>query len=279
MSQTIHPTALVAEGAQLGKNVSIGAYSIIGPHVVLHDDVTVQSHVVIEGHTSVGAGTTISPYAVLGMPPQSFRYNGEPSTLEIGEKCTIREHATLHRGTEAGGMKTTVGNNCFLMVGSHVGHDCRVGNFVNMANNATLGGHVTVGDYAVIGGLAAIHQFTRIGAYAMIAGTAGVSEDVIPFGAVMAMKGQLGGMNIIGMQRRGFERQEIHDLRNAYKLLMKNQVAPYEERLQKIRTLYGHCRTVQELLAFIDENPKRPLCLPVKEWEFDLPEADSTRAA
>lgn len=279
MSPEIHPTALIADGAKLGKNVVIGAYSLIGPNVVLEDDVVVGPHVIIEGHTSVGSGTEIFPYAVLGTAPQSVRYKGEPSTLEIGEKCVIREQATLHRGTEAGGMKTTVGKGCFLMVGSHIGHDSHVGNFVSMANHATLGGHVTVGDYAVIGGLAAIHQFTRIGAYAMIAGTAGVSEDVIPFGAVMAMKGQLGGMNIIGMQRRGFERQDIHDLRNAYKLLMKNQADPYEERLQKIRTLYGHCRTVQELLAFIDENPKRPLCLPIKEWEFDLPEADTSRAA
>ena len=178
---------------------------------------------VIEGRTTIGAGSEIFPYAVLGLAPQSMRYKGEPSIIKVGEKCIIREHVTIHPGTEAGEMKTTVGNGCYIMVGAHIGHDCTVGNFVTMANNATLGGHVTVGDYAIIGGLAAIHQFTRIGAYAMIAGTAGVSEDVMPFGAVMAMKAKLGGINIIGMKRRGFERQDIHDLRNAYKLLVKGQ--------------------------------------------------------
>lgn len=276
MSIQIHPTAIVAEGAKLSDGVQIGAYSLISPHVILKENVKIHPHVVIEGHTIIGAGSEVFPYAVLGLAPQNIHYKGEPATLEIGEKCVIREHATLHLGTEKGGMKTTLGNNCYIMVGAHIGHDCHVGNFVTMANNATLGGHVTVGDYANIGGLAAIHQFVRIGAYAMISGTAGVNEDVMPFGTVMAMRAKLGGLNIIGMKRRGFVRQDIHDLRNAYKLLAKDQSGTLEERLEKIRTLYGNCRTVQGLLAFIEQDPKRPLCLPAEDWEFELDESDES---
>ncbi len=279
MSIHIHPTAIVADGAKLAKGVSVGAYSLIGPHVTLKENVQIHSHVVIEGHTIIGAKTEVFPFAVLGMPPQSAHYKQEPSLIEIGESCMIREHVTIHPGTAKGGMKTTVGNNCYIMVGVHIGHDCRVGHFVTMANNATLGGHVTVGDYATIGGLAAIHQFVRIGSYAMISGTAGVNEDVIPFGTVMAMRGKLGGLNIIGMKRRGFERQDIHDLRNAYNLLAKDQVGTFGERVNKIRALYGNCRTIRELLTFIAEGPERPLCLPSERWEFEVDQVEENRRA
>lgn len=273
MSSQIHPTALIAEGAQLSQGVSVGAYAVIGPNVILKNNVKIHSHVVIEGHTTVGAYSEIFPFAVLGLPPQSNHYKGEPTSLDIGENCLIREHATIHRGTVKGGMKTTVGNNCHIMIGSHIGHDCHIGNFVTMANNATLGGHVTVGNYANIGGLAAIHQFVRIGAYAMISGTAGVNEDVIPFGTVMATKARLGGLNLIGMKRHGFSREDIHGLRNAYKLLAKDQTGTLEERLNKVRAFYGQCKAVMDLLNFIDEDPKRPLCLPTEGWKF---EADPT---
>lgn len=279
MSIHIHPTAIIAEGAQLADGVSIGAYSLIGPHVVLKENVIIHSHVVIEGRTTLGANTVVFPYAVLGLAPQSAHYKGEPSTLEIGENCIIREQVTIHVGTENGRMKTVIGNGCYIMIGAHIGHDCHIGNFVRITNNAALGGHVTVGDYANIGGLAAIHQFTRIGAYAMIAGTAGVNEDVMPFGTVMTIKSKLGGLNIIGMKRRGFERQDIHDLRSAYKLLSKGQSGTLEERLGKIRSLYGHCQTVKELLAFIEEDPKRPLCLPSEDWEFEQQAIEGTPRA
>src|SRR3990167_5458133 len=252
MSNQIHPTALIAEGAQLAHGVCIGAYSVIGSDVVLKNNVKVHSHVVIEGHTTIGAHTEVFPFAVLGLAPQSIHYQGEPTSLDIGENCTIREHATIHRGTVKGGMKTAVGNNCYIMIGAHIGHDCHIGNFVTMANNATLGGHVTVGDYTNIGGLAAVHQFVRIGAYAMISGTAGVNEDVMPFGTVMAMRAKLGGLNLIGMKRHGFVREDIHGLRNAYKLLSKDQEGNFEERLNKVRTFYGTGKAVMDLLSFIE---------------------------
>lgn len=275
----IHPTAIVAKEAQLSEGVSIGAYSIIGPHAILKENVKIHPHVIIEGHTTIGASTEIFPFVCLGFAPQNVHFKGEPSSIEIGEKCVIREHVTIHPGTEKGGMKTILGNNCYIMVSCHIAHDCHIGNFVVMANNATLGGHVSVGDYANIGGLAAVHQFVRIGPYAMISGTAGVSEDVMPFGTVAAMRGRLGGLNIIGMKRRGFERQDIHDVRNAYKLLAKDQTGTFEDRLHKLRALYGASPKVQELIAFIEEDPKRPLCLPAENWEFELDEADEARRA
>lgn len=270
MSIQIHPTAIVAEGAKLSSGVSIGAYSLIGPNVTLKENVNIHSHVVIEGQTTIGAKTEIFPFAALGLPPQSAHPNQSSATLEIGEGCTIREHVTMHVGTDKGGLKTSVGHHCYFMIGVHIGHDCHIGNYVTMANNATLGGHVIVGDYANIGGLAAIHQFVRIGAYAMISGTAGVSKDVIPFGTIAAVRGRLAGLNIIGMKRRGFERQEIHSLRNAYKLLAQNQDGTLGERLQQIRTTHGDCGKVQELLTFIEKDPERPLCLPAEDWEFEF---------
>jgi UDP-N-acetylglucosamine acyltransferase len=269
MSIQIHPTAIVATGAKILEGVSIGAYSVIGSDVVLKENVKIHSHVVIEGQTTIGAKTEVFPFAALGLAPQNTHLNKELSCLEIGESCIIREHVTMHIGTDSGGRKTTVGNHCYIMIGVHIGHDCHIGNYVTMANNATLGGHVTVGDYVFIGGLAAIHQRVRIGAYAMISGTAGVSDDVIPFGTIVAIRGKLGGLNIIGMKRRGFEREDIHALRNAYKLLVKNQAGTLGERLKQIHLTYGDSKTVQELLDFIEQDPDRPLCLPNESWVFE----------
>lgn len=262
MSIQIHPTAIVAKEAKLSKGVSVGPYTVIGPHVTLKENAKVHSHVVIEGHTTIGAGTEIFPFAVLGGVPQSAHYKGEDSSLEIGEKCLIREHVTIHRGTAHGHMKTTVGNECFIMVGAHIGHDCIVGNHVLMANLATLGGHVTVGDYVNIGGLAAVHQFVRIGSYAMISGKAAVNEDVIPFGMVVGLRAKLESLNIIGMKRCGFEREEIHALRNAFKLLSRKHEGTLESKLGQIQETLGKAQTVRELLRFIKESPERPLSLP-----------------
>lgn len=273
MSNQIHPTAIVDKKAKLSDGVSIGPYCLIGPDVVLKDNVKLHSHVVVEGHTTIGAGTEVFPFVTLGLAPQSIHYKGEDSTLEIGEKCILREHVTIHRGTANGRMKTIVGNNCYIMIGSHIGHDCILGNNVIMANNATLGGEVTVGDFVNIGGLAAIHQFVRIGAYAMISGTAGVNEDVIPFGMIMAKRSALEGLNLIGMKRRGFERAEIHALRHAFKLLSRRYPGTLESKIAQIRETLGEAQTVKELLTFISEDPERRLSLPDEEWESEASEA------
>ena len=182
VSTEIHPTAVVDPGASIGEDVRIGPYSLIGSDVVLGDNCEIHGHVVIDGRTRIGSGTKIFPFASIGLPPQDLKYNGEPSELEIGANNVIREHVTMNPGTEGGGMLTKIGDRCLFMVGTHVGHDCQLGDSVIMANNATLAGHVQVMDYAVFGGLSAVHQFVRIGRYAMVGGMTGVERDVIPFG-------------------------------------------------------------------------------------------------
>jgi UDP-N-acetylglucosamine acyltransferase len=259
---SIHPTAIVAEGATLRTGVSIGPYCVIGPNVSLGDDVELVSHVSIGGHTSVGSGTKIYPFTSLGHPPQDLKYKGEPSRLEIGEYCVIREHVTMNPGTEGGGMLTKVGDRCLFMVGTHVAHDCRVGNQVILANNATLAGHVQVGDHVVIGGLAAVHQFVRIGQHAMIGGLSGVEHDVIPYGTVMGERASLAGLNLVGLKRRNFSREAIHALRGAYKLLFEESDSVLEKRVSKAREAYAAQPEVQEVLEFIHAAGNRSLCVP-----------------
>ena len=215
----IHPTAVVDGGARIGANVTVGPYSIVGTGVELAEGVTVMSHVVVNGRTSIGANTKVYPFASVGLAPQDLKYKGEPSRLEIGCNNIIREHVTMHGGTEGGGMVTRVGNNGLFMVACHVAHDCRIGDHVVMVNNATLGGHVMVGDWAILGGLAAVHQYVRIGRHAMVGGLSGVENDVIPYGSVTGNRARLQGLNIIGLKRRGISRDDIHTLRNAYRLL------------------------------------------------------------
>ncbi len=256
----IHPTAIVEPGAQLGSRVKIGPYSCVGAHVTLGDDVELFSHVVITGRTTLGANTTVYPFASLGHAPQDLKYQGEPSTLEIGSHNKIREYVTMQPGTASGNMKTVVGNHGLFMAGSHVAHDCVIGNHVIMANNATLGGHVTVGDYVVIGGLAAVHQFVRIGSYAMIGGTAGVAEDVIPYGSVETKRAYLGGLNLVGLKRRNVPKDEIHGLREAFRVLFVEESGAMSERLKTLSSDLKALAAVQELIHFIEAEASRPLC-------------------
>jgi UDP-N-acetylglucosamine acyltransferase len=257
----VHPTALIEAGAQLGARVRIGAYCVIGPNVVLGDDVELLSHVVVAGHTTIGEKTRVFPFASLGHPPQDLKYKGEPTRLVIGSNNVIREHVTMNPGTAGGGALTQVGSNGLFMVATHVAHDCKVGDHVVMANNATLGGHVHVGDYAVLGGLCAVHQFVRIGRYAMIGGMSGVESDVIPFGSVMGDRARLSGLNIIGLKRRGFSREDIHNLRTAYRLLFA-QEGTMAERLEDVGQLYRESRPVMDLVDFIREDSARAICQP-----------------
>ena len=257
----IHSTAIVEQGAEIGSGVTVGPFCHVGPHVKLGDGVTLISHVVVAGRTTIGAGTQIYPFAAVGLQPQALRFQGEPSELLIGKNCMIREHATLHPGTAFGRMKTEVGDNCLLMVGTHVAHDCFVGNNVVMANNATLGGHVQVGDYVTFGGLAAVHQHCRIGKHAMIGGLSGVENDVIPFGSVMGDRARLSGLNVIGLKRRGFNRDEIHLLRNAYRLLFA-QEGTLAERLSDVSELFNSNQTVMDIIDFIRADSERSICQP-----------------
>ena len=254
----IHPTAIVAPEATLADDVAIGPYSVVGENVVLAAGVRLLSHVVIDGHTTIGEGTVIYPF---GNPPQDLKYSGEPSVLEIGARNVIREHVTMNPGTEGGGMITRVGDECLFMVASHVAHDCQIGDHVIMANNAALGGHVSVGEWAILGGLSAIHQYVRIGRHSIVGGMSGVEHDVIPYGSVMGDRARLAGLNLIGLKRRGFGRDTIHDMRRAFRLLFA-QEGTMTERLADVSDLFNAIEPVMDIVDFIQMESTRPICQP-----------------
>ncbi len=261
---SIHETAVVDAAAKIGADVSIGPYCVVGPDVTLGDRVVLKSHVVVDGITEIGEGTKIFPFASIGTAPQDLKFKGEKSRLVIGRNNVIREHATMNPGTEGGGMETRVGDNGLFMIGTHVAHDCIVGNHVIMANNATLAGHVSVGDFAVIGGLAAVHQFVRIGEHCMIGGLSGVEHDVIPFGSVMGERASLAGLNLVGLKRRGFDRETIHGIRAAYRGLFEGE-GTLEERLAKVLEEFAENIVVQQVADFIRKESKRGLVVPKSE--------------
>jgi len=257
----IHGSAIVAPGAELGQNVKVGPYCIVGENVSLGDGVELVSHVVVEGHTSIGEGTRIYPFASIGHPPQDLKFQGEVSRLEIGANNIIREHATMNPGTEGGGLLTKVGSNCLFMIATHVAHDCVIGDHVVMANNATLGGHVVVDDWAILGGLSAVHQFVRVGRHAIVGGVTGVRHDVIPYGSVTGDLAHLAGLNLIGLKRRGFDRETIHDLRKAFRLLFADE-GTMAERLVDVTELFGKNEPVMDIVDFIQSDSSRSICQP-----------------
>jgi UDP-N-acetylglucosamine acyltransferase len=257
----IHATAVVAPGASLADDVVVGPYCVIGEHVVLGAGVSLTSHVVVDGRTTIGAGTRIFPFASVGHETQDLKYKGEPSSLEIGRNNTIREHVTINPGTAGGGMVTRVGNNCLLMVGAHIAHDCQVGDHVILVNNATIGGHVVIEDYAILGGLSAVHQFVRIGRHAMIGGMSGVERDVIPYGQVMGERARLTGINIVGIQRRGFSREDIQGLRSAYQFLF-HAGGTLSDRVNETADRFAGIAPVEEIIAFIRADSNRAICQP-----------------
>lgn len=262
MSQKIHPTAIVGAKAQIGENVEIGPFCVIGDDVKIGEGTLLKSHVVVEGDTTIGKNNVIFPFAVIGVAPQDLKFKGEKSRVVIGDNNKIREHVTIHLGTQDGAMVTTVGSNCLLMVGVHIAHDCVVGNNVILANNATLAGHVEVGDHVVIGGLSAVHQFARIGAGAMIGGMSGVENDVIPNGLVMGERASLAGLNLVGLKRRGISREEIHSLRNFFKQLFdeENQ-GEFSARVAKVSQNFDS-QVVQEVVNFVKSETSRSFCQP-----------------
>jgi UDP-N-acetylglucosamine acyltransferase len=261
MTANIHPTAVIEQGAELGADVSIGAYCVIGPHVRLGDCVTLKSHVVVDGYTTIGDDTTVWPFASLGHQPQDLKFKGEKSELVIGKKNMIREHVTMNPGTEGGTMKTVVGDNCLFMMSSHVAHDCIVGNNVILANNATLAGHVEVGDFSIIGGLSAVHQFVRIGPFAMIGGMSGVEYDVIPFGLVKGERAHLAGLNYVGLERRGFTKDQVQVLMKAFRQLFESG-GTLAERTDKVANDYAAEQAVMRMIDFIRAREGRSLLQP-----------------
>ncbi|MEO1206218.1 MAG: acyl-ACP--UDP-N-acetylglucosamine O-acyltransferase [Pseudomonadota bacterium] len=257
----IHATAVVEAGAELGVNVTVGPYCLVGPEVKLGDGVELISHAVVAGKTTIGARTKIFPFASIGHQPQDLKFHGEPSTLEVGEDCMIREGVTMNPGTEGGGSKTVVGAKCAFLANSHVGHDCIVGDSVIFSNNVMLAGHCTIGDYVIIGGGAAVIQFARVGPHAFVGGMSGLENDLIPYGMALGNRAYLSGLNIVGLQRRGFSRTDIHDLRRAYRLLFAAE-GTLQERMADVAEGFQNHPIVVEILDFIKEGGKRSLCTP-----------------
>jgi UDP-N-acetylglucosamine acyltransferase len=261
---TIDPTARVEDGAVIGEGTTIGPYCVIGRDVVIGTNCKLIAHVHVMGHTIVGAGCTIYPFASLGGAPQDLSYRGEPTRLEVGGDCTIREGVTMNVGTVKGGGLTRVGDRGFYMNNSHVGHDCIVGNDVIFATSATLGGHCEIGDSVYIGGLSAVHQFTRIGPQTMIGGVCGVRGDVIPYGLANGQYARLEGLNIIGMKRRKFTRERLAVVRSFYQKLFESP-GIFSERLAAVQSLANADPAIAEILKFIDAGQHRALCLPSGE--------------
>ena len=257
----IHPTACVAPGTTLGEGVKIGPFCVVDAQVTLGAGTVLHSHVVVTGRTRVGARNQIFPFASIGHQPQDLKFGGEESELIIGEDNVIREYVTMNPGTKGGGMVTRVGDKCLFMMGAHVAHDCQIGHGVIMANNATFGGHVKVGDHAVIGGLSAVHQFVRIGPYAMIGGMSGVENDIIPYALVMGNRARLSGLNIVGLRRSGFAREDVQMLKQVYDALFADQLT-MAERLDKIETDFAVNGLVGEVLSFVRAESSRSLCQP-----------------
>lgn len=219
----IHKTAIIDSNAKISKNVTIGPYSVIGPNVEIGEGTIVQSHVNITGNTSIGKNNQIYPFASIGNDPQDLKFKGEKTLLEIGDNNKIREYVTINPGTEGGGSKTKIGNNCLFMVSSHIAHDCVVGDNVILANNVPLGGHAHVDENAIIGGNSAVQQFTRVGKFAMIGGMCGVVRDVIPYGIAHGNRSILQGLNLIGLRRKNISNKEILSLSEAYKIINEFQ--------------------------------------------------------
>ena len=261
----IDATARVAEGATIVEDVEIGPFCIVGPRVELGPGVRLVSHVSVTGRTSIGARTIVYPFASLGTPPQSVHYRGGDTRLVIGADCQIREGCTANIGTEDGGGVTRIGDGCIMMVGSHVGHDCEVGNHVTLANNAVLAGHVSVGDHVVFGGQAAVRQFVRIGAGVMIAGLTGIRADVIPWSLVEGRIGHLAGINVVGLRRRGFAKADILRLRAVYRELFFGEGA-FRSRVGTVAARKDGS-PVAEVIEFLAASGDRPLTMGVRRAE------------
>ena len=259
----IHKSSVIDKEAKIGKDVKIGPFCFVGAKVELADRVELISNVHIEGNTKIGKETKIFPFASIGTFPQDLKYKGEENCLVIGENNNIREYVTINPGTEGGGGKTIIGNNCLFMISSHVAHDCKIGNNVVIANNVPLGGHVTIEDSVVIGGNSAVQQFTRIGRLAMIGGMTGVLKDVIPFGLSFGNRNYLRGINLIGLKRKKYDNKKIMELDAAFKKIFSSK--NLHENLNRINGEYKGNDLVAEVINFISKDKKRPICTPLSD--------------
>jgi len=264
----IHPTALIEDGARLGAGVEVGPFCHVGPRVTLEEGVRLLSHVVVKGITRIGARTVAHPGAVLGGEGQ-IRGNDFEGRLEIGEDCVLRELVTMNCGSRKDKGITTVGHRGYFMAGSHVGHDCMVGDDVTFANSVALGGHVQIGDGVIFGGLSAVQQFCRVGKGAMIGGLTGVNRDVIPYAMAFGDHAELAGLNLIGLKRRGLSRDTINALRRAFRTIFYGGGGDIKSRATEIRALFHEIEEVAEMVDFILAPAKQKLCTARRRMSGD----------
>jgi UDP-N-acetylglucosamine acyltransferase len=251
----IHPSAIVNEGAIIGSGAYIGAFCYVGSQVEIGIGTVLKSHVVVNGITKIGRDNQIYQFASIGEVNQDLKYAGEPTRVEVGDRNRIRESITIHRGTAQGTGLTKVGNDNLLMVNVHIAHDCVVGNACVLANNATLAGHVEVDDYAIIGGMTAIHQFCIIGAHVMVGGCSGVAQDVPPFVIAQGNHATPCGVNAIGLKRRGFDKNQMQTIRNAYKILYRREKT-LDQAKAEIKAMAKEQPVVQQLLDFFTRSTR-----------------------
>ena len=256
----IHKTAVIDSKAKISSKASIGAYTVIGPNVSIDDDVKIHAQVNISGNTKIGKRNIIYPFASIGNDPQDLKYNGDETSLIIGNNNKIREYVTINPGTVGGGGQTKIGDNCLFMVSSHIAHDCFVGNNVIIANNVPLGGHAHIEDNVIIGGNSAVQQFTRIGKMAMVGGMCGVVKDVIPYGMAFGNRCALQGLNLIGLRRKDIPNKEILSLSEAYKEIFKTE--NLSENLANLNNKFNDNTLVNDIIEFINKDKKRPICTP-----------------
>ena len=251
MSVTIHPTAVVSPRAEIGRGTTVGPYTVVGDEVRLGERVQIDSHCVIDGRTEIGDETHLFPFVSVGLAPQDLKYRGEPSETRVGKRNNIREFVTVHRGTEGGGMLTSVGDDCLVMAQAHVAHDCHVGSRVIMGNAATLAGHVRVEDGANVGAYSGVHQFCRVGREAYVGGYSVVVKDALPFALTVGNHARCYGLNTVGMKRRGYPQQTIDALHHAFRLLLASKLNT-TQALEKIRQEVQGSPEVEELVSFIE---------------------------
>jgi UDP-N-acetylglucosamine acyltransferase len=252
----IHPTAIVASSAVIPESCSIGPYSTIGPNVILGEECDLISHVVLDGHLTVGARNRFFSFACVGVAPQDLKYKGEPTGAILGDDNTIRECVTISRGTAGGGGMTRVGSNCLIMAYSHIGHDSVIGDGCILANAATLAGHVVVEDYAAVGALNQVHQFCRIGKFAYTGGGTTVTQDVLPFSLTSAKRETHAyGLNKVGLERRGFDRERLRAIQRAYRLLLAGKMNT-TQALEKLKEEGIESEDVAYLVRFIESSER-----------------------
>ena len=257
----IHASAVVESGARIGRDVEIGPFCHIGPQAEINDGSVLHSHVCVAGDTTIGARAKIFPFASLGHMPQDLKFRGEPVKLVIGDDCLIREGVTMNPGTAGGGAATVIGDRCVFLANAHVAHDCKLGNDVVLSNNVMLAGHCTLGDFVIFSGGSAVHQFVRVGPHAFIGGLAGVENDVIPFGIVIGNRAALAGLNFVGLKRRGFAHEQIHELRRAYQTLFGPE-GTLKDRTAATAAAFPDAPLVKQVVAFLEAGGDRAICVP-----------------